>query len=237
VVHLAAMLGVANTESHRRTTLDVNIQGTKNLVDLSWRMGARLIFVSSSEVYGNAKKVPTSEDCPLSPRGIYAISKVVGEEYTKASALPWIIVRPFNTYGEGQRSDFVIPRFVSQAISGKPLTVYGDGKQTRAFCYVSDLVDALLEVITRPGIERRTFNIGNHRQVIEIRDLAKEIQEMCPECPGVEFVNWAGADRKAEREIMFRCPNTVQAQQVLDWSPQIDLQGGLCRYIRSVRNG
>tara|TARA_Y100000031_G_C8147079_1_gene350495 strand:- start:21 stop:683 length:663 start_codon:yes stop_codon:yes gene_type:complete len=143
VVHLAAILGVAKSTHMPVECLDVNIMGLRNVLQACVQHKVKkILFTSSSEVYGEPEKTPVSEDMLLQPKSEYGVSKVVGEEYLKAYAkqygLKYSIVRFFNVYGVGQAHSWVMPRFANFAVLGRPITLYGDGQQVRAFCHVDD---------------------------------------------------------------------------------------------------
>ncbi|MFQ5691324.1 MAG: NAD-dependent epimerase/dehydratase family protein, partial [Gemmatimonadota bacterium] len=186
VVHLAAMLGVERTEEQRIRCLNVNVEGTRCVLDGCVKEGTgKIIFASSSEVYGDIatrEGERISEESPLNPKSVYAVSKLAGEEYVKAYArqygVDYTILRFFNVYGPGQNAEFVIPKFVERAKNGDSIEVYGSGEQVRAFCHVYDAARAVVMALTHPGASGATLNIGNDREPISIRRLARTVLEM-----------------------------------------------------------
>jgi UDP-glucose 4-epimerase len=236
VIHLAAVLGVARTERNRRMTLEINIAGTRNVSDACDQAGVRhLVYASSSEVYGDAEETPTPESAALQPQSVYAVAKLAGEEYVRSGRTPWTIVRPFNAYGPGQREDFVVARFIRQALAGEPLTIYGDGFQTRAFCHAADLARAFVAVVENPAARGPIFNLGNGAEPVTMRELARRV---IAETEGTTSRCVEGApDRSPSREIRARCPDISRARAILGWTPRIDLDHGLRETIAAERAG
>lgn len=192
VFHYAALVGVKRTLAHPVDVLN-DIDGIKNILDLSKNLGVkRIIFSSSSEVYGEAIEVPQKEDTtPLNARLPYAVVKNLGEVYLKAYqreyGLPYNVYRFFNTYGPNQTEDFVIPRFLKSAIRGEDLVVYGDGLQTRTFCYVDDNVEATIRASFDAKYVNKTINIGSDIE-ISIIDLAENILKIVNSRSGIKHV-------------------------------------------------
>ena len=187
VFHLAAVVGVRLVVSEPARTMETNVGGTRHVLAAVERHGARCLVVSSSEVYGRSPKLPFREDDPpllgttREPRWSYALSKACGEGLALALAeergLETVVVRLFNTVGPRQRGRYgmVLPRFVRQALEGVPLTVYGDGRQTRCFTHVRDTVQALLSLMGARGATGRVFNVGSEHEV-SIGELASRVQ-------------------------------------------------------------
>jgi UDP-glucose 4-epimerase len=177
VFHLAARVGVRAVLEQPSRTLETNLVGTRNVLSAAVRRGARVLFSSSSEVYGRNDRPPFAEDAPLlsgatdEPRWSYACSKAMAEALAFAHArergLPVLIVRLFNVVGPRQRGDhgMVLPRFVRAALAGEALEVYGDGLQTRCFLHVSDALDAMLALWDEPRALGRVVNVGSDREV------------------------------------------------------------------------
>lgn len=190
VFHYAATVGVARTLQNPMQVLQ-DIDGLRNVLTLSKGVGVKRIFyASSSEVYGEPVELPQKEDTtPLNSRLPYAVVKNLGEIYCRAYerefGLHYTIFRFFNTYGPLQSEDFVISKFVSRAIRGEDLTVYGDGKQTRTFCYVEDSVEFQTLCMQNNLYVNDTVNVGSDVE-IEIGELAKLVQELVN--PGVRIV-------------------------------------------------
>ena len=179
VVHLAAALGVRRTEYRRLECLYINIQGTVNILEACVKENIKkIVFASSSEIYGNQNKVPIREDSPVNPISNYAITKLVGEEYLRAYydnyQLSYSIVRFFNVYGVEQRDAFVLPKFVRSVCENKPPVIYGDGKQVRSFCYVSDAAKGIVAALFNKNSNGEIYNIGNDSEPISMRELAEK---------------------------------------------------------------
>lgn len=219
-------------------TLRAGSQGTQNALELAARKGARLVFASTSEVYGDPQVHPQPETYwghvnPVGPRGVYDEAKRYAEAlvlaYRKARGVDAGIVRIFNTFGPRMRPNDgrAIPNFVRQALAGEPVTVSGDGEQTRSICYVDDLVAAILAMLLEthdPG----PVNIGNPHE-ISMRDLAQWIIELAGSSSTLEFIERPTDDPTVRR------PDTTKAQRLLGWSPQVPVETGLQRTIEWFR--
>ena len=170
VFHYAAVVGVSRTLSNPILVLN-DIEGIKNILMLSKNTGVKRVFYSSSsEVYGEPVEFPQNEHTtPLNSRLPYAIVKNVGEaffkSYYKEYGLKFTIFRFFNTYGPNQSIDFVVPKFLNNALSNKPITIYGDGSQTRTFCYIDDNVDTVIKIFEKEECINEVVNIGNEIEV------------------------------------------------------------------------
>ena len=219
-------------------TLRAGSQGTQNALELAARKGARLVFASTSEVYGDPQVHPQPETYwghvnPVGPRGVYDEAKRYAEAlvlaYREARGVDAGIVRIFNTFGPRMRPNDgrAIPNFVRQALAGEPVTVSGDGEQTRSICYVDDLVAAILAMLLEthdPG----PVNIGNPHE-ISMRDLAQWIIELAGSSSTLEFIERPTDDPTVRR------PDTTKAQRLLGWSPQVPVETGLQRTIEWFR--
>lgn len=235
VFHLAACVGVEETQKRPFEVLDVEIQGTLNVLNSAVESGTKkFIFGSSSEVYGEAPK-PMKEEGPFSPKSTYAVAKLVGEEYCKAFYqkynMEYVCLRYFNVYGPRQDERFVIPRFVKRKLSGEPLAIYGDGKQTRDFTYIDDVVNMTLLAAVEPKATCQTINIGTGTTT-SINELAELIPE-APDSknqPGPAYINY---DDKRPRsiEIFNRCAGTSRAIELLRYEPKVSLTAGIEKYI------
>jgi UDP-glucose 4-epimerase len=239
-IHLAALLGVYKTDNSRLETLHVNIDGTLNFIEACVKEGVKkIVFSSSSEVYGDQEKFPIKEENPLNPKSVYAVSKIAGEEYLKAYAemypFQYNIVRLFNVYGEYQREEFVLPKFVQRVVNNEPPVIYGDGEQNRSFCYVADaargIVDALLS-----ETQGETFNIGNDREPISIKDLAYKLIRLSGKSLQPEFIDYEESDRESSREIGKRIPSIEKAKRILSYEPRYSLEYGLKQMIAFYEN-
>jgi dTDP-glucose 4,6-dehydratase len=220
-------------------TLRAGSQGTFNALTLAAQKKAHLVLASTSEVYGDPLVHPQTEDYwghvnPVGPRAVYDEAKRFSEALTTAfrthQGLSTGIVRIFNTFGPGMRAKDgrVIPNFINQALSGKPLTVMGNGEQTRSFCYVQDTVHGILAMASseQPG----PVNIGNPEEVT-IRDIALRICELAGSSSTVNFIDRYPDDPERRR------PDISRARRMLDWSPQFSLDDGLKRTIAWFADG
>jgi dTDP-glucose 4,6-dehydratase len=210
-------------------TLKVGSLGTHNALGLALAKKARFLLASTSEVYGDPLVHPQTEDYwghvnPIGPRGVYDEAKRFAEAMTMAyhrtHGVETRIVRIFNTYGPRMRLNDgrVVPNFMSQALAGKPLTVYGDGSQTRSFCYVSDLVDGIYRLLLSDEVE--PTNIGNPTE-ITILEFAERINALTGNPAGIRFEPLPKDDPRQ------RQPDISKARRVLGWSPKVELQEGL----------
>lgn len=182
VFHYAAVVGVKRTLEHPRSVLN-DIQGIRNILDLAKNTGVRRVYYSSSsEVYGEPVVLPQHEETtPLNSRLPYAVVKNVGEAFFRSYGdefgLEYTIFRFFNTYGPRQSEDFVLPRFLRAASEGKDIQVYGDGSQTRTFCYIDDNVEATIGAMENAGTINQTINIGSDEE-ISVLELASLIVQL-----------------------------------------------------------
>lgn len=242
VVHLAAALGVRRTEARRLECLYINIEGTVNVLEACVKENVKkIVFSSSSETYGNQNKSPITEKSPVNPISNYATTKLVGEEYLRAYYenyhLKYSIVRVFNVYGEEQKDDFVIPKFVNSICEKKPPVIYGNGKQVRSFCYVSDAAKGIVAALFGENSTGEVFNIGNDQQPISMQELAEKIVSISGEKDIVpEFIPMEDSDRTKEREVFNRIPSIEKAKKMLNYHPEISLNEGIRRVIEYKRS-
>ncbi|MDD5748081.1 MAG: SDR family oxidoreductase [Actinomycetota bacterium] len=231
VFHLASPASPVHYSSMQVSTLMANSLGTGNCLELSTRVGGRMVMCSSSEVYGDPLVTPQGEEYfgnvnPIGPRSCYDEGKRFAEALCKAyereRGADVVIVRIFNTYGSRMRSDDgrVIPNFINQALEGKPLTVYGDGSQTRSFCHVRDMVRGLAFAMFTESVRGEVINMGNPNE-IRIIDLASIVRNKVGSCSGIEF-----RDLPVDDPLM-RKPDISKAMSALSWAPEIDLTEGL----------
>lgn len=229
-------------------TIDVNVQGTRRLLDLAVAHEVRgFVFLSSSEVYGDPppERVPTSEDywghvsC-TGPRACYDESKRLAETlcatYQRKHGLRTVMARPFNVYGPRLRLDDgrVIPDFVGDAVAGRPVTLYSDGRATRSFCYITDAVTALLLLLTDDGAEG-PYNVGNDEERT-ITQVAEAVDELRYGAQGVAHT--ANADPHYLTDNPGRrCPDLSRTTATIDWTPQVGLRTGLERTLRFYQEG
>jgi len=234
-VHLAARLGVERIVRDPLTSLRENALGADVVMEAAARHGRRLLFASSSEVYGKLNQRDLREDAdrligsPQKSRWSYAIAKAFGESlahaYVSHCGAEMIVVRLFNTVGPRQSSEYgmVVPRFVRQAIAGEPLTVYGDGRQTRCFTDVRDVVRALRLLIGCEQAAGRTFNIGSS-SAVRVVDLARIVVDRLGSSSAVVFVPYAQAHGPGFEELGNRSPDTSALRGLTGWTPQWKLE-------------
>jgi UDP-glucose 4-epimerase len=238
VIHLAAALGVKLTETRRLDCLYINVQGTVNVLEACVKEKVKkIIFASSSEIYGNQDSMPIKEVAPVNPISNYAITKLVGEEYLRAYSenypLQYSVVRFFNVYGENQKDRFVITRFVRSVCENNPPIIYGDGKQVRSFCYVSDAAKGIVAALFNKNSVGQIFNIGNDLEPISVKDLAKKIILLsCKKDVSPQFVSMGDSDRTEEREVYNRIPSIEKAKRVLQYQPKVALDEGLRKFFK-----
>ncbi|WP_341486499.1 NAD-dependent epimerase/dehydratase family protein [Pararhizobium sp. A13] len=233
VVHLAAIAGVNSYYEESLRTLQVNILGTVNLLEASARRGvSQFIDFSTSEVFGPDAMWVTEESPhgigPVSDRRwVYAASKLASEHFTlrygEQYGFSCTCVRPFNIYGPRQTGEGAIGNFLRAALVGEPLNVYNDGSPIRAWCYVTDIVEAIAAIIARPeAAVGQSFNIGNPREIETTLGLARRIARLVP---GTEICHV----RMERAEVRARVPSIEKAQRMLGFEPKIDLDEGLRR--------
>ncbi|HEV8231604.1 MAG TPA: UDP-glucuronic acid decarboxylase family protein [Thermoanaerobaculia bacterium] len=220
-------------------TLKVGSLGTHNALGLALAKGARFLLASTSEVYGDPLVHPQPETYwgnvnPIGPRGVYDEAKRFAEAitmaYQRAHDVPTRIVRIFNTYGERMRArdGRVVPALIAQALAGEPMTVFGDGSQTRSFCYVSDLIDGVYRLLLSDEIE--PVNIGNPTE-LSVLEFARMVQRLTGTSSEIVFRPLPVDDPKV------RQPDITKARTKLGWEPKVELEEGLVRtieYFRSV---
>lgn len=237
VIHMAAMLGVKRTEIQRLECLNINILGTVNILEgcIKERI-KKIVFASSSEVYGEQTKIPISEKNPLNPKSIYAVTKIAGEEYVKAYkeryGLDYSIIRFFNVYGPKQVAEFVMPRFIKWVMDNKPPKIYGKGDQIRSFCYVDDIAKGTFLALTNKNANSEIFNIGNDKEPASIRDLAYKVISVAHKDIEPEYISMNNSDRTGEREIQRRIPDISKARKVLGYEPEVSLSEGILRVMK-----
>jgi nucleoside-diphosphate-sugar epimerase len=240
VVHLAAIAGVDTVLKMPVTTMKVSIFGTYNVLDAAVAEGGveRFVDFSTSEVFGAyAYKVTEGDLTSLGAVGearwTYAVSKLATEHlahnYRIQYGLPALSIRPFNIYGPGQVGEGAIHRFVVKALSGQDLEIHNDGSQIRAWCYVDDIVDAVLLCLEKPDAVGHAFNIGNARSVCTVYDLARHVVRLTGSRSRVVFVEWPFTD------VELRVPNIDKARKILGFEPRVDLDEGLLRTIEWYR--
>jgi UDP-glucose 4-epimerase len=230
VFHLAAAVGVRLIVEEPLAGLRTNIHGTENVLDACLSSGSRLLLASTSEIYGKNTSDSLSENSdrilgsPLLSRWTYAASKGIDEAFAHAYwthfGLPVAIVRLFNTVGPRQtgRYGMVVPHLVGQALRGEPLTVFGDGRQTRCFSYVGDIVPALVRIVDHPGALGRAFNLGG-AQEISILDLAERIIEITGSSSEIVLVPYSEAYPPGFEDMRRRVPNNEASRALVGFEP------------------
>jgi len=234
IFHLACPASPVHYQYNPIKTIKTNVMGTINMLGLAKRVGARILLSSTSEVYGNPKVHPQKEEYwgnvnPIGPRSCYDEGKRVAEtlmmDYYRQNNVDIRIVRIFNTYGPRMALDDgrVISNFIVQALKGEPITVYGDGGQTRSFCYVSDLIEGLIKAMESDLIG--PVNLGNPNE-IKIIELAKTILKLTNSKSEIVFRPLPPDDP------IRRCPDITLARKRLNWQPIVPLEEGLKETMR-----
>ena len=234
VFHYAAVVGVKRTLKNPMMVLE-DIEGIKNILLLSKNTGVKRVFYSSSsEVYGEPFEIPQNEKTtPLNSRLPYAIVKNIGEAFFKSYqeeyGLDYTVFRFFNTYGVNQSDDFVVPIFIKLALKNDPIHIYGDGLQTRSFCYVDDNVDACINAINAPSCLNDVINIGSDKEQT-ILSLAQQIIKITNSKSEIKFL-----PPLDEGDMMRRCPDTSKMKKILN-RYLISLEEGIKKLVNHYKN-
>ena len=243
VFHLAAAVGVRLIVESPVNTIETNVHGTEKVLALANKKRKKVVLTSTSEVYGKADTVPFREDGDLvmgptsKGRWSYACSKAIDEflalAYHKEKRLPVVVVRLFNTVGPRQtgRYGMVIPNFVKQAILGHPLSVYGDGTQTRCFTDVGDVVGQLAALAEESRAVGEVFNVGNDGEEITILDLAKRVKERAGSKSEIVLVPYEKAYEEGFEDMHRRVPDLSKLRALTGYQPQVQLDEILDRVI------
>jgi UDP-glucose 4-epimerase len=246
VFHLAAAVGVKLIVEQPVHTIETNVHGTEVVLKHAAKKRKLVLIASTSEVYGKSIDVPFREsaDLVLGPsekhRWAYACSKLIDEflalAYWKEKRLPVVIVRLFNTVGPRQTGQYgmVLPTFVRQALAGEPITVFGDGTQSRSFTYVGDVVDALVALALEPRAIGQVFNVGN-RGEISIRELAEHVKAATGSRSPIHFVPYDEAYEAGFEDMPRRVPDISKLAQLIGYEPKIDLDDIISRVIAHMR--
>jgi UDP-glucose 4-epimerase len=241
VFHLAAAVGVKLIVEQPVHTIETNVHGTEVVLKHANKKKKLVVIASTSEVYGKSTDVPFREaaDLVLGPsakhRWAYACSKLIDEflalAYWKEKKLPVVIVRLFNTVGPRQTGQYgmVLPTFVGQALAGQPITVFGDGTQSRSFTYVGDVVDALVKLAQDKRAVGEVFNIGNMGEVT-ITDLAARVKTMTGSCSPIHYIPYDQAYEAGFEDMPRRVPDISKIREFVGYEPKL----GLEEIIRSV---
>ena len=248
IFHLAAAVGVQLIVESPVRTIETNVRCTELVLEMAAKKGKKVLITSTSEVYGKSTDIPFREDGDLvmgaTTRGrwSYACSKAIDEflaiAYWREKQLPTVVVRLFNTVGPRQtgRYGMVIPRFVSQALENKPLTVYGDGQQSRCFTHVSDAVRALATLMEHDAAVGEVFNIGNNEETT-ILDLAERVRKMTDSSSEIAFVPYDVAYEENFEDMARRVPSIEKIERAIGWTPEVDLDGILGSVVDYHRSG
>lgn len=240
VFHLASPASPIDYQNHPEETLLANSVGTLNVLNLAKKSGAKFLMASTSEVYGDPMESPQKESYwgnvnSFGPRSNYDESKRFAESaiyvYLAKYNIDARIIRIFNTYGPNMQVNDgrVVSNFINQAIKQEPITIYGDGTQTRSFCYVSDLVDGIKKAMFSGNTKGEVFNLGNPEEY-SMNDLAKKIKEMTGSGSEIIYKELPKDDPKQRR------PDITKAESVLGWKPVVSVTDGLQKTIEYYKS-
>jgi len=240
IYHMAAAVGVKLIMNRPVETLETNVKGTEMVLMLANRYKKKVLIASSSEVYG---KVMDGENTPClledtdrlmgsttKRRWAYACSKALDEflalAYFEEKKLPVIIARLFNTVGPRQTGQYgmVIPNFVEKALIGKPITVYGDGTQSRSFTHIDDITHALIKLMAKPEAVGQIFNVGNPEEVT-IKELAMMVKEMAGSSSEIEYISYEKAYGPGYEDMQRRSPDITKLKSLIHFETKTDLRG------------
>jgi len=247
IYHLAAAVGVKLIAEDPVRTIETNIGGTELVLDIANKFGIKILIASSSEVYGKNEAVPFREDDDIvlgstsMSRWSYACSKAIDEflglAFYQQYGLEVVIGRFFNTVGPRQtgRYGMVVPRFVQSALNNEPLTIYGDGRQTRCFSYVGDLVEAIISLMHCEQAAGKVYNIGSDEE-ISIEDLADKIIEMTSSQSKKQFIPIEVAYGRPIEDMMRRVPGLERIKETIGWKPKTSLDEMLSLVIESEKS-
>ena len=234
VFHLAAAVGVQLIVQKPLESLATNIRGSEIIFEKAHKYGTRILVTSTSEIYGKNTSDRLKEDddrilgSPLKSRWSYSEAKAIDEilayTYWREKGLETVIVRLFNTVGPRQTGHYgmVIPRFVHQAVRGEPLTVFGTGEQTRCFCYVGDVVKALVALIEEPRAYGQVFNLGGQEEV-SIVELAEKVILLAGSDSKIRYVPYDEAYEEGFEDMQRRVPDITRAQNLIGFEPEVSL--------------
>jgi UDP-glucose 4-epimerase len=246
VYHLAAVVGVLHVVKDPLNAILVNVKGTEIVLTTAFKYWKKVVVASSSEIYGKSSHVPFDEDgdrilgSTEVARWSYSTSKAIDEHFAFAysqKGLPVSMVRYFNSYGpriDEKGYGSVVAQFIRQALTGQPLTVHGDGRQSRCFTYVDDTVGGTLLAGTVPAGEGKVFNIGNNAET-SILELAQTIRDLCRSHSEIVMVAYESTFGKGFEDARQRVPSIERARELLGFVPQVPLREGLERTIKWCR--
>ncbi len=240
IIHMASIAGVDTVMKAPVLTMQVSLQGTMNVLEVAQAMRERgedvrrVVDFSTSEVFGRyafnvAETDATSLGAVGEARWTYAVAKLATEHlcanYHKQYGLPTVAIRPFNIYGPRQIGTGAIHHFVRRALRNEPLTIHNDGSQIRSWCYIDDIIDGMLLVLTRDEAVGQSFNIGSPRSTVTIHQLARDIVRLAGSTSELQCVPWNFPD------VELRVPDISKARKLLSYEPLMDLEEGLARTI------
>jgi nucleoside-diphosphate-sugar epimerase len=248
VVHLAAAVGVRLIVERPLHSFVTNIRGAETILEAAHRYRRKVLLASTSEIYGKNSHGPVKEDddrvlgSNKISRWGYSTSKAVDEvlafAYHRERGLPTIVVRLFNTVGPRQTGAYgmVLPRFVTQAMEGRPLTVFGDGRQTRCFCHVNDVLDAVIALLNEPRAEGDVFNVGSTEEV-SIVELARLVIDATRSSSTIRFVPYSEAYEEGFEDMRRRIPDISKVRDLVGWEPRLDLRDIVEEVVAEAREG
>lgn len=247
IFHLAAAVGVQLIVDNPVHTIETNIHGSEVVLNLANKFGRKILVTSTSEVYGKNTKVPFNEEDDTTvgstrfTRWSYACSKMVDEflalAYCEQFGLPSIVCRLFNTIGPRQTGAYgmVVPRFVRSALEGRPLEIYGTGKQSRCFSNVKDVIDALVNLIDCPKAIGSVINIGS-TEIISVEELADKIVAMTQSTSTKRFISYEKAYGRPFDDMLVRVPDLTRVKSLIGYQPKFSLEQTLQQIIEFHRN-
>jgi UDP-glucose 4-epimerase len=247
VFHLAAAVGVNLIVEKPLESLMTNIRGTETVIEKAHKYGKRILVTSTSEIYGKNTSDSLSEDddrilgSPLKSRWSYSEAKAIDEilayTYWREKGLETVIVRLFNTVGPRQTGSYgmVVPRFIGQALRNQPITVFGDGTQTRCFCHVSDVVSGLIALSEHPDAFGKVFNLGGSDE-ISMADLAERVIDLVESESHLEFIPYDDAYEEGFEDMARRVPNTDRANRLVGFESSIGLDDIILSVIADQRS-
>jgi len=247
VFHLAAVVGVKKVLKNPVNSILINVEGTHNILKNCARFRKKVLLTSTSEIYGKNENIPFSENADIiigttkKRRWSYACTKAIDEflalAYFEEEKLPVIIVRLFNTVGPKQSAEYgmVIPKFVKQAITHKPITVFGTGEQTRCFIHIKDVVKVLLKIITKEKAYGEIFNIGSQEE-ITISELAKMIKKLAKSSSKIIYMNPEEVYPEGFEDMKRRVPDISKIKNIVDFIPAFSTENIVTEIISYYKN-
>lgn len=247
VFHLAAAVGVELIVQKPLESLATNIRGSETVFEKAHKYGTKVLVTSTSEIYGKNTSDRLGEEddrilgSPLKSRWSYSEAKAIDEilayTYWKEKGLETVIVRLFNTVGPRQTGSYgmVIPRFVSQAVRNEPITVYGDGTQTRCFCFVGDVVGALIDLMNHQEAYGKVFNIGGTEE-ISMAELAQRVTQIADSSSKIKYVSYEDAYEEGFEDMERRVPDITRVNNLIGFEPSVGLDEIIRLVVEEQRN-